>query len=122
MAVPAQAFFDTSRLIPTQTSPAQSPQVSCVSGTPDHISNDEIPIPRLHVTAPPQTSAHAAASSPADSNDVVPILRFSHRTALVSCCDYAEVPLPGPFVSCLTSSPSPLFVRPQPALQAGGRG
>jgi hypothetical protein len=30
-----------------------SPQVSCVSGTPDHISDDKVPIPRLHVTSPP---------------------------------------------------------------------
>jgi hypothetical protein len=52
---------------------------------------------------------------------VVPIPHFSHRTALVSCCGAAEVPFSRPGVSCLTSSPSPPILRPQPALQAGGR-
>jgi hypothetical protein len=58
------------------------------SGTPDQISDDEVRIPRLHGTFPPQPSAHA------------------------------EVSLPRPGVSCLFSSPSPPIVRPQPALQA----
>jgi hypothetical protein len=31
-----------------------SPKVSCVFGYPDQISHDEFPIPRLHVTSPPQ--------------------------------------------------------------------
>jgi hypothetical protein len=74
----------------------------------------------LHVTSSPQPSACAAAPSPADSDYEVPIPRFSHRTALVSCYGDAEVPLPSPGVSCLSSSPSPPIVRPQPALQAGG--
>jgi hypothetical protein len=56
-----------------------------VSGAPSQISDDEVPIPLLHVTSLPQPSAHAAAPSPADSDDNVPILCFSHRTALVSC-------------------------------------
>jgi hypothetical protein len=93
-----------------------------VSGTPDHISNDEVPVPRLHVTSPLQPSAHASAPSTADSEDEVPIPRFSHPTAPVSCYGDAEVPLPGCGVSCLSSSSSPPFVRPQAALKAGGRG
>jgi hypothetical protein len=90
--------------------------------TPDQISNDEVPIPRLHVTSSPQPSVYAAALMPADRDDEVPIPHFSHRTALHSCYGDAEVPLPHPGVSCLSSSPSPPTVRPQPALQAGGRG
>jgi hypothetical protein len=89
-----------------------------VSGTPDQISDGEAPFPRLHVTSPPQPSAHAAAPSPADSDDEAPIPRFSHRTALVSCYGDAEVPLPHPGRSCRSSSPSPPIARPQPALQA----
>jgi hypothetical protein len=93
-----------------------------VSGTPNQISNDEVPIPHLRVTSPPQPSAHAAAPSPADSEDEDPIPRFSHPTAPVSCYGDAEVPHPGCGVSCLSSSPSPPIVRPQSALKAGGRG
>jgi hypothetical protein len=63
-----------------------------VSGTPDQISDDEVRIPRLHGTFLPQPSAHA------------------------------EVSLLRPGVSCLSSSPSPPIVHPQPALQAGGCG
>jgi hypothetical protein len=77
VAVPALASFDTSCPTPTQTSPAQSPQVPKVSGTSDQISNDEVPIPRLHAAAcpfPPQPAAHAAVSSPAGSDDEVPTL------------------------------------------------
>jgi hypothetical protein len=48
-----------------------------MSGTPDQISDDEVPIS--------QPSAHAAAPSPADSDDEVPIPHFSDQTALVSC-------------------------------------
>jgi hypothetical protein len=65
-------------------------------------------------------SAHAAAPSHADSDDEVLILRFSHRAALGLCDGDAEVSLPRPSVSCLSSSPSSPIVRPQPALQAGG--
>jgi hypothetical protein len=97
-----------------------SPQVSCVSGPPDQISDDEVPIPPLNVTSPTQLSARAAAPSSADSDDEVPIQHFSHHTALVSCHGDAEVPLLRPSVSCLSSSPSPPIDRPQPALQAGG--
>jgi hypothetical protein len=82
--------------------------------------DDEDPIPRLHVPSPPQPFAHAAAPSPAPSDDEVPIPRFSYCTALVSCYGDAEVLLPCLGVSCLSSSPSPPIVRPQPALQAGG--
>jgi hypothetical protein len=110
------------RLPPRSRISCCSPQVSCVSGAPDQINHDEIPIPRLHVTFPPQPSAHTAAPSPADSDDKAPIVHFSPRTALVTCYGDAEVPLPRPGVSCLSSSPSPPIVRPQPALQAGGRG
>jgi hypothetical protein len=39
-----------------------SPQMSCVSRSPDQVSDDEIPIPRLCVTAPPGPSACAVAT------------------------------------------------------------
>jgi hypothetical protein len=55
-------------------------------------------------------------------DDKVPIPRFSQHTALVLCYGDAEVPLPHPGVSRLSSSPSPPIVLPQSALQAGGRG
>jgi hypothetical protein len=54
---------------------------------------------------PPKPSAHAAAPSPDDRDDEVPIPRFSHHTALVSCYGDAEVP-PALRVSCLLSSHS----------------
>jgi hypothetical protein len=75
-----------------------------VSGTPDQISDDEVHIPRLHGTFPPQPFAHAAAPSPANSDDEVLILRFSHRAAVVLCNDNAEVSLPCHGVSCLYAS------------------
>jgi hypothetical protein len=81
----------------------------CMLGAPNQISDDEVPIPGLYVTSPPQPSAHAATSSPAHSDDEVPIPRFSHGTVLVSCYGDAEVPLPCPRVSCLSSSPLPSF-------------
>jgi hypothetical protein len=61
----------------------------------DHIPNVGT-VPRLHVNCPPQPSAHAAAPSPADSDDEVPILHFSHHTALVPCYGDNELPLPAP--------------------------
>jgi hypothetical protein len=95
---------------------------SCVSGAVDQVNDDEVPIPLLRVTPPPEPSALAAAPSPADSDYEVPIRRFSHRTALFLCDGDAEVPLPHPSVSRLSSSILPPIVRPQSALQAGGRG
>jgi hypothetical protein len=80
-----------------------------VAGTPDQISDGEVPIPRLHVTFLPQPSAHAA-----DSDDEPLIPRLSHGTVLVLCDGHAEVSLPHPGVSCLSSSPSPPIVLPQP--------
>jgi hypothetical protein len=56
-----------------------------------------------------------------DSADEVPIPHFPHCTDLVSCYGDAGVPLSHPGVPCLSSSLSPPTVRPQPALQAGGR-
>jgi hypothetical protein len=91
-----------------------------VSGDPDQVSDDEVPIPRLHVTSPPQPPARAAAISPADSDDEVPIPHFSHLTALLSCYGDAAVPLPRPSVSRLSSSTSPPILRLQTAPQAGG--
>jgi hypothetical protein len=92
-----------------------SPQVSCVSGTPKQISDDEVRIPRLHATFLPQPSAHAAAPSPADSDDEVLNPHVSHRAALILCDGDAEVSRLRPGISCLSSSPSPPIVRPQPA-------
>jgi hypothetical protein len=54
-----------------------------VSGAHDQVSDDEVPIPCLHVTSLPQPLARAAAS-PAGSDDEVPIPPFSHHPALVS--------------------------------------
>jgi hypothetical protein len=85
-----------------------------MSGSPNQVSDDEVPIPRLHVTSPPRPSARAAATSPADSDDEVPIPCFSHRTDLVSCYGDAEAPLPRPSVSHLSSSTSPPIVRLNP--------
>jgi hypothetical protein len=97
-----------------------SPQVSCVSGAPNQVSDDGVPIPRLHVSAPPRPSAGAASTPPADSDDEGPILRFSRCTALISYYGNAAVPLPRPCVSRLSSSTSPPIVCPQPAPKAGG--
>jgi hypothetical protein len=105
-----------------------------VSGAPDQVSNDEVPIPCLNATCSPQPSARTAAASPAASDEEVAIPHFPHGPALVilrflplllnlvSCYGDANVPLPCPGVSCHSSSPYPPIVRPQPALQAGGRG
>jgi hypothetical protein len=85
-----------------------SPQVSCVSGAPDQVRDDEVPIPRLHVTSPLRPFARAAATLPADSDDVVPILSFSRCTALIWC--YGDA---APSVSRLSSSTSLPIVCPQ---------
>jgi hypothetical protein len=69
-----------------------SPQAPCVSGAPNQVSDDEVPIPCLHVTSPLRPSACATAASPSDSDDEVPIPRFSHCPALVSCYRDAAVP------------------------------
>jgi hypothetical protein len=44
-----------------------SPPVPCVFGISDLVSNDEVPIPCLHVPSPQRPSARAAATSLADS-------------------------------------------------------
>jgi hypothetical protein len=80
-----------------------------VSGAPDQVSDDEVPIPCQHVTTPPRPSAPAAAPSPADRDDEVPIPQFSHCTALLSCYGDAEVPLPLPSLSRLFSSTTVLL-------------
>jgi hypothetical protein len=98
-----------------------SPQVSGVSGAPDQVSDDEVPIPHLPVTAPPQPSARAAATSLAEHDDEVPVPRCSCRIALLLCCGDAAVPLTRLSVSCLSSSTSPVIVHHQAAPQAGGR-
>jgi hypothetical protein len=54
-----------------------------VSGTPDQIRDDEVPIPRLHVTSPPQPSAPSAAPSPGDSDDEVSVPHFPNCSAFV---------------------------------------
>jgi hypothetical protein len=96
--------------------------VPCILGAPDQVSDDEVPIPHLHATPPSPPSARAAATLLADSDDEVPLLRFSPRTALLSCCGDAVVPFPHPIICCLSSSASSPIVRPQPALQAGSLG
>jgi hypothetical protein len=64
---------------------------------------------------PPQPSAHAAGPSPADSADEGLIPRFSHHAALDLCNGDTEASLLRPGAPCLSSSPSPPIVRPQPA-------
>jgi hypothetical protein len=59
-----------------------SPQAPCVFGASNPVSDDEVYIPCLHVPPPRRPSAHAAAASLADSDDVVPIPRFSPCSAL----------------------------------------
>jgi hypothetical protein len=89
----------------------------CLSGAPDQVSDDEVPIPRLHVTATPRPSAYAAAISPADSDDDAPIPLLS-----LYCSDFMLCSSPAP--QCF----SPLLLHlhsywsPQPVPQAGGRG
>jgi hypothetical protein len=74
---------------------------------------------RGEVWAREQTEHQTFAAASIEAYDFP---RFSHRAALVSCYGDAEIPLLRPGVSCLSSSPAPPIVRPQPALQAGGRG
>jgi hypothetical protein len=80
-----------------------------MSGAPDQVSDDEVPIPHLHVTFPRSPSALAAATSPAVRDDEGPILRFSHHTALVSSYCDAEASPPCTSVSRLSSSTLLLF-------------
>jgi hypothetical protein len=57
-----------------------------MSGASDLVSNAEVSIPCLHVPLlPTGPAAHAAAALVADSDDGVPILRFTHCPALVLC-------------------------------------
>jgi hypothetical protein len=67
-------------------------------------------IPRMHGTFPPQPSAHAAAPSPADSDDEVLLPRLPHRAALVLCDGDDEISLPRRGVSCLPPPPLPLLL------------
>jgi hypothetical protein len=67
-----------------------------VFGASSWVSDDDVPIPCLHVPSPRQPSAHAMTASLAESDNDVPILRIPPRSALVSCDsdDEALVPLP----------------------------
>jgi hypothetical protein len=91
-----------------------SPQVPCMSGAPVQVSDDEFPISCLHVTSPPRPAAHAAAASPTDSDDELPIPRFSHHPALVSWDGDAEVSLRRRSVSHLTTPPPLVLFAPNP--------
>jgi hypothetical protein len=62
----------------------------------DLVSDDEVPIPFLHVPSPSQPSAHAAAASLADRDYEVHIPRIPPRCALVSCDNDDEVLIPRP--------------------------
>jgi hypothetical protein len=59
-----------------------SPQVPCVPGAPDQVTNDEVPIPCMS-PPPPRPCARAAATLLVDSDDKVPILCFSHRSGFL---------------------------------------
>jgi hypothetical protein len=80
-----------------------------MSGAPDQVSDDEVPIPHLHVTSPPSPSALAAATSPAVRDDEIPILVFSDHTALVLSFRDAKASLLRTSVSRLSSSTLLLF-------------
>jgi hypothetical protein len=53
-----------------------------MSGASDQVSDGEVSIPCLQLHVP---SPHAAAASPADSDDEVPVPHFTLHPALVSC-------------------------------------
>jgi hypothetical protein len=78
-----------------QASTPMHGQNTCVFGASDIVRNDEVPNPCLHVPSPQQSSAHAVATSLADSDDV-PILRIQPRSAVVSCDSDDEVLVPRP--------------------------
>jgi hypothetical protein len=85
------------------------------------------PIPCLPVPSSTQSSAcprnlQPVVSSLAGSRDEVPIPRFTHCLALILCDTEGEGLIPHPTVSHLSSSTSPTFVQPLPALQFGDRG
>jgi hypothetical protein len=95
-----------------------SPQVPCVSSASDHVSNDKVPIPCLHVTAPPRPSALAAATSPT----VIwtfpfcvshTVLLWFHGMVMLRFVSCAPV-----FLAFILPPPSPYIVCPQPAPQA----
>jgi hypothetical protein len=95
-----------------------TPQVLGVPGAPDRVSDDEGPIPCLHVTSSPRPSAHAA--SPADSDDEVSIPRFSHHPSLVSVMVILRfLPCAPAFAPQL---PLPLFALNLPHRLASARG
>jgi hypothetical protein len=75
-----------------------------------HVSPDTCPTAEWHIIH----SLCAAAASPAESEDDVPISRFSHCPALVSCYGDSAVPPPCPSLSCRSSSTSPPIARPKP--------
>jgi hypothetical protein len=112
----AQLGHVSPHLLPRSRISCCSPQVSCMSGAPDQVSDDVRFLFLVCMSlALPQPAAHAAAPSPANSDEEVPIPRFSHRTALVSCYGDADVSLPRPSVSRLFSSTSSPIVCSQPA-------
>jgi hypothetical protein len=70
---------------------------------------------------PKRPSAHAAAASPADSDDELPRPRFTYHHALGSCDSDDEVLIPRHRLSCLPSTSLP-SVRLRPVRQAAGLG
>jgi hypothetical protein len=80
-----------------------------VSGSLDQVSDDEVPIPCLHVASPPRPSAHVAAATPSDSDDefsfrVPPTVRLWFRVLVMLrflSCDQAFLALSPPLLLLL---------------------
>jgi hypothetical protein len=89
-------------LLPKSHITCCSPQISCVSDAPDQGSDDEVPILRLPTVL-------MKFPLPGSYN----ILLYIRVMVVMLRC------LPG--ISCLSSSPYPPIICPQPVLQAIGR-
>jgi hypothetical protein len=111
---------ETPRLLPRSHLSCCSPTMPCLSGASDPVSDDEDPIPCLHVPSPRQPPAHATAASLAKSDDDIPIPRIPPRNALVLCDSEDEVLTLHRMRSCPSSTSHP-FVCPCSAPQACGR-
>jgi hypothetical protein len=76
---------------------------------------------QIHVASPPRPFAHSVAASLSDSDDEVPIPRFTPLSALLQRDNVDEVLIPEPMLSHFPS-PFHSFIRPQPVPQTGSRG
>jgi hypothetical protein len=89
------------------------PQVPCMLGASDLVSDEDVPIPRLHVSSPSALqppSPHAPAASLADSGDEVPIPCNPSPSALLSLLHFPSHCLPSPCPAGLCPWPMPSWV------------